>query len=58
MLFIARLKICWNGRATGGLSKSALKNKKKRENRKEKDQQESKAVDDSNVTSLVSAEHL
>jgi hypothetical protein len=41
-----------NTGATGGLSKSALKNKKKRENRKEKDQQESKAVDDSNVTSL------
>ncbi|CAM6047215.1 unnamed protein product [Sphagnum compactum] len=41
-----------DGLATGGLSKSALKNKKKRENRKEKDQQESKAVDDSVVTSL------
>ncbi len=58
MFVIARLKIFWNGRATGGLSKSALKNKKKRENKKEKDQQESKAVGDANVTSLVSAEHL
>jgi hypothetical protein len=47
-----------NTGATGGLSKSALKNKKKRENKKEKDQQESKAVGDANVTSLVSAEHL